>query len=382
MTITSAKTGVWILDDTYKKIQSGLWDYQAGLNEPGTLWSFGYNVNGDVGDNTIIPRSSPVQIPGTEWIASGRGLPIALKSNGTLWSWGNNGYGGPIGDNTLIPRSSPVQIPGTQWCALIGSSSGYKRGAFKCDGSLWVWGTNNTGELGQNDTIFRSSPVQIPGTQWISETVDMDRAVIGVKTDGTLWVWGINNNGELGDGTTIPRSSPFQIPGTWSKASTGVGSQSAAIKTDGTLWAMGGTYYGIGAGDGGTPARRSSPVQVPGIWTDLCVQNPVFARKSDGSLWTWGFDRYGSSMRNVSSYTGGQVSSPVQVPGTNWAQVRPGHTHTIAWKTDGTTWVSGRSNHGQLGLNETACISSPVQLPGKWLDSGGTGQATLVRKSV
>ena len=116
MAITSTKCGVWVLDDTYKKVASGCWAYSITSSDPGELWSWGYNTFGQLGDSTTIHRSSPVQIPGTSWndVAGGFYHSLARKTDGTLWSWGLNNRG-QLGDNTVTHRSSPVQVPGTSW---------------------------------------------------------------------------------------------------------------------------------------------------------------------------------------------------------------------------------------------------------------------------
>ena len=185
MTITANRVGVWILDDTYKKVASGCWVYTTAAGDPGdlTLWVWGSNYGGSLGDNTTIPKSSPVQIPGTSWNSlSGRQRGMATKTDGTLWAWGLNTYG-CLGDNTIIPKSSPVQIPGTSWCIVRAAAHIL---AVKTDGTLWAWGKNNHGQLGINSCGDpRSSPVQIPGTSWNDVRVGQNHSVAR-KTDDTL----------------------------------------------------------------------------------------------------------------------------------------------------------------------------------------------------
>ena len=162
-------------------------------------------------------KSSPVQIPGTTWgnVENYRVLALASKTDGTLWTWGLNEFGG-LGQNDRTSRSSPVQIPGTTWTNTI--SAGYNGGAaIKTDGTLWSWGYNGDGQLGINEQGSgnrRSSPVQIPGTTWSKIYMGMSRGA-AIKTDGTLWVWGNNYKGQLGVNTQGTKySSPTQIPGT------------------------------------------------------------------------------------------------------------------------------------------------------------------------
>ena len=147
------------------------------------------------------------------------------KTDGTLWSWGSNAYG-QLGQNNRTPFNSPVQIPGNTWSSIGGANNSVA--AIKTDGTIWVWGYNG-GLLGLNDIAYRSSPTQIPGTTWSSISGNQHSTsgmvnFAATKTDGTLWAWGSNSSGQLGQSNTTQYSSPIQIPGTtWSKTSVGFG---------------------------------------------------------------------------------------------------------------------------------------------------------------
>ena len=200
-------------------------------------FAWGYNGYGQLGQNNITYYSSPVQIPGTTWssISGGSQHSLARKTNGTLWAWGRN-HRGQLGQNNTTSYSSPVQIPGTTWSSISGGGESLCSLATKTDGTLWVWGENQFGELGQNNTIRYSSPVQIPGTTW-SSVSSSSVSSLATKTDGTLWAWGYNYFGNLGQNNRVSYSSPIQIPGTtWSSIDVGA-NHSLATKTDGTLWA-------------------------------------------------------------------------------------------------------------------------------------------------
>ena len=196
------------------------YDSFGAIKTDGTLWIWGRNASGKLGQNQAPAQlgavSSPVQIPGTTWNAFTSGNPngaLALKTNGTLWAWGRN-YQGALGLNNVTYYSSPTQIPGTTWTDKI--YHGYAASsAIKTDGTLWVWGDGNSGGLGQNSLVQYSSPVQIPGTTWANIAMS-NNSMIGVKTDGTLWSWGLAYTGTSGRNENTRRSSPTQIPGTWS----------------------------------------------------------------------------------------------------------------------------------------------------------------------
>lgn len=291
--------------------------------------------------------------------------PVPLQTY-EMWAAGLTNSGqlaNNLGDGDL--RTSPIQIPGTNWTQVIGSNTGGSIFALKCDNTLWAWGESYNGRLGDNQaTSDRSSPIQIPGTSWC-RIAAADCFGHAIKTDGTLWGWGKNVCGNVGVNNTTLYSSPVQIPGTaWCFSSDGQNTH--ALKTDGTLWSWGWNYAGsLGIGTGNINCCVSSPIQVPGTnWIDVRGAGlRGIARKSDGTLWSWGYNPKGS----MGDGTIIPKSSPVQIPGTSWNQIAGGQTHTAATKTDGTLWLwgcSGNYGWGQIGEGVRVDRSSPVQIPG------------------
>ena len=398
MAITDKKTGVWGLDQTYNKINQGsIWEYSGATNW--MVWGSG--ASGVLGLNSTTNVSSPTQLTGTDWnIMSSAGYNAStgfgIKTDGTLWSWGENDNG-ELGQNNKTACSSPIQIGSdTNWSTI--NSTGYGALGTKTDGTLWVWGRGNWGSLGNNTgpSYYRSSPVQVPGTTW---PTDMDKMGTGathtlaIKTDGTLWVWGRNYWGQLGinaDGNGTEKSSPVQIPGTtWSSIGQFSGNvTSGALKSDGTLWMWG---YGMttGTGQGAPGGHRSSPTQVPGTtWAKKGqYENVVLATKTDGTLWSWGYNAQGQLGQNNTT----QYFSPVQIPGTDWdypfAIPQGATAAALCTRTDGTLWVWGADNFGSLGLNQQgAKYSSPVQIPGTGWQGGigkmGTSGSAIIGAKV
>ena len=347
-------------ETTWASLQGGRSDMCFAIKSDGTMWSWGSNFSGALGLNMpagpgpgpAAPKlSSPTQIPGTNWRSVGSmGLDsyYATKLDGTLWSWGSNEYGAlgqNVGGHTGYDGylSSPTQLgTDTNWDILNHSSGklGDLGVARKTDGTLWGWGNNVGGSLGQNNLIYRSSPVQIAGTTWKS-FICTYRSVSATKTDGTLWGWGYNDYGNLGlnQAASSRRSSPTQV-GTdtdWDAIESGCYEGIFARKTDGTLWSWGRNEGGnnrdgyLGLND---TITCSSPTQVgtDTTWTSsMGAYTTTGAIKTDGTLWTWGGNEYGEMAQNNKENV---RSSPTQVgTDTNWynrTSADPHYVRTIA----------------------------------------------------
>jgi alpha-tubulin suppressor-like RCC1 family protein len=357
----------------------------------GGLWLWGCGVFGPLGTNSTTSQSSPVQTVsgGTNWrtVSAGSAHTGAIKTDGTLWMWGA-GSVGRLGNNSTNPQSSPIQTVsgGNDWRSV--SAKDCQVVATKTDGTLWTWGLNASGQLGNNATTDQSSPVQTisGGTNWRMVSAGISN-MAAIKTDGTLWLWGSGFCGRLGNNATTDQSSPVQtISGgtNWRTVSAGC-NHTTAIKTDGSLWT-----WGLGSsGQLGTNSftDRSSPVQtISGgtNWRSVSAGGAnTTAIKTDGSLWLWGTGVFGRLGNNSAMF----LSSPVQTVsgGTNWRSVSAGNGgDTTAIKTDGSLWVWGRNAGGQLGINSIIDQSSPVQIVSggtAWrMVSAGNGHNTAIRE--
>jgi len=335
----------------------------------GRLWLWGTNDFGQLGDNSITSRGSPVQTVagGNNWkkVIQGDRMTIAVKTDGTLWTWGR-GSSGQLGDGTNISKSSPIQTiaGGDNWVDVGACSAGAYAAALKSDGTLWTWGVAGA-HLGSAGNLVRSSPGQTiaAGTNWVSLNCGRNH-MAAIKSDGTLWLWGANASGQLGTNNVTAQSSAVQTiaAGTNWKQVCCSDSFTAAVKTDGTLWVWGvngSSQLGIGS-----TTTLSSPSQTAvagSTWKQVATGNAsMHGIKTDGTLWTWG---RGSTTYQVANGGSVDVNTPVQsiVPGP-WKTLFSGGGAGYglgAIKTDGTLWTWGRGP-SYLGAPQGSS-GSPVQ---------------------
>jgi len=355
--------------------------HTVALRTDGTLWAWGRNIFGQLGDGTETNKNTPVQAGASKdlatilvadqsdgaaetWVAvsSGSLHTVAIKANGTLWAWGNNEEG-QLGDGTETDRDHPVQVDNSNDWAAVSAGHGHTV-ALKQEGTLWAWGWNSDGQLGNGTKTSRSAPVQVgPAKDWASASAGWNHTV-ALKADSTLWVWGNNKYGQLGDGTRTDRSNPVQVGNSkdWAAASAGW-NYTVALKKDGTLWAWGRNSVGQ-LGDS-TRIDRNTPVQMgsSNVWAAVSagVMHTV-ALKMDGTIWAWGYNKEGQ----LGDGTDGILSSkskPVQVGNSkDWAAVSAGFHHTVAFRMDGTIWAWGGNDCGQLGDDTATSENSPVQV--------------------
>lgn len=341
---------------------AGGYHHTLVVKSDGTVWGWGYNGYGQIGDGTTTsPRKTPVQTSGltsATSVAAGVYHSLALKSDGTVWAWGYNGYG-QLGDNTTTQRTSPVQVLTGATAIAAGD---YHSVAVKSDGTVWAWGYNANGQIGDNTQVNKSVPTQVSSLSSVSTVGAGAAHTLAVKTDGTAWAWGNNGSGRLGDNTTTQRLTPVQVSGLSSAVSISGGSaHSLAVKSDGTLWAWGYNYYGQ-LGDSSN-TQRLTPVQVSGL-TSVSSASAGYAHslavKTDGSAWAWGYNNYGQ----LGDGTTTDRNAPVQVTdvSTISAVAASSQYHSAAVTTDGVVWTWGYNNYGQLGDGTTVTRKEPVAI--------------------
>jgi alpha-tubulin suppressor-like RCC1 family protein len=373
-------SGIWTISEAAAKKQQNLWPART-LSRFLYAWGAGTAFRGL---NDGVARSSPVQV-GTEgtWqkIAVGWSSAAAIKSDGTLWRWGANGDG-ELGINSTIEMSSPVQVGAlTNWANIASSGTSIGKNSFaavKTDGTLWAMGLGSM--VPDNTGVSKSSPVQIgSGTTWSnvfgSHGYGSPMGMFAIKTDGTLWAWGRQNNGSLGNGFTnvgynaSPLSSPVQI-GTdtnWLKVCGGY-YKGIALKTNGQIWGWGTGGNAGSSTQSGISSNTPTQLGALSTWTDLSVGfDHAHAINSAGELYGWGrnADKYGAGAGKLGDDSATNRTAPVRIgTDTNWSKVFIGgyNVSAIFKRTNNTLWFAGESGIAGNNGSTTVKRSSPVQI--------------------
>ena len=380
----------------------------GAIDTGNNLWMFGLGTSGQIGNGTAATRSTPAQITGSTWskVSVGSSHVIAIRSDTTLWAWGI-GTSGQLGQGTTaVNRSSPVLVT----AAGLGGVSSYTQisagldfsAALKSDGTLWGWGVNTSGQLGDNTAVTKSTPVQLAtGTSFNaigSFGSGLQQWAGAFATNNTIYTWGLNTSGQIADSTAITKSSPTQlgsvglmgtvswpvqvtaVAGSWSSVAAGT-SFSLATKTDGTLWGWGlNTSNQLGNNEA-TGVTRSSPVQVFSNGTSSYTQVAAtafngFGIQTNNLLWGWGLGTSGqvgditvvtktipTNVGNLNTGIVAATGSPYQVgSGSSYTQVGSGLSWTTALRSDGAAFAWGLNSSGQIGQSNVTTYSSPVQI--------------------
>ena len=328
-----------------------LFHHTVARRTDGTLWAWGENGSGQLGIGPGFFRVlNPTQVgTNTNWLsaAAGSSHTVAIQSDGSLWAWGNNCCG-QLGDGTAVDADTPRRI-GTEtnwWRVFSGISHNV---ALKTDGSLWAWGDNGSGQLGIRSTIFRTNtPVRVgTNTNWVSIACGYSYTM-ALTSDGRLWAWGENSEGALGIGTLRNTNAPTAVGTNTDWAFIAAGNHvTAALKLDGSLWVWG--YNGYGQLANGTFRRTNAPIRMGAATGWQAVKagaGHIAALRTGGELWTWGDNQWNQSGNGTLR----TVNTPMPMGNeTNWSLFTCSYTHTLALKTDGSLWGWGQNDFAHLG---------------------------------
>lgn len=324
----------------------------VALLDNGTVWTWGNAQRGALGtgvpDNQSSPSPQQVGIGNVIDIAAGSAHVLALKEDGTVWAWGANDYG-QLGDDTTIDRRTPIQVQGLSGVKAVAAGLMYSV-ALKDDGTVWAWGYNKNGQLGSGQTSrYESAPVKVAGLSGIVKIFAGYNHNFAIDGNGNVRAWGINDLGELGDGTNTGRATPIRLEGLSGIKDIAPGSSyTIALKDDGTVLAWGENYGGW-LGDGSS-VTKMQPVAVKGLdhVTAMATgQGISFAARDDGTVVAWGLNEAGLI---GNGYRDQKVYRPVKINGpANVTQFAVGAIHALAIGGDGSLWSWGDNQFGQMG---------------------------------
>ncbi len=320
--------------------------YSHGLavRSDGTVWAWGDNRWGQLGDGSTTTRLTPVQVTGltgATQVAAGRAISLALRSDGTVWAWGNN-QAGQLGRGTITDHEvTPARVTGLAGVTKISAGGAFAL-ALRSDGTVWAWGNNQLGSLG-NGTTSQSPvpvPVKVAGLSQVTGiSAGFDSSVAtrtnGISVVASVWTWGGNESGQLGDGTLTDHSTPERVTGLpvyIAGISAGDGF-TAVLGTDGTVWDWGDDGFGqLGIAHADSPVTR--PVNAIGLGSGITQisagSDHMLALKSNGTVLAWGSNVEGQ----LGNGTTASVTGPVQVTGlTSATQVSAGLGSSFAVHT-------------------------------------------------
>ncbi len=366
------------------------------LKSDGTVWTWGANFNGKlgIGDTNPVRSLVPVEVHGAGnagYLNSVQAIMgcemhnVALKSDGTIWCWGWNAYG-QLGNGTTNDSWTPVQtglgaVPPLTSVVKLGGRP-YFTLAVKSDGTIWAWGMNQFGQMG-NGTVnsFSMPPVTVPGLVSNSSPGGPINSPIQVTcgyqfgaalaTNGTVWTWGSGSHGELGNGTTGSSYYPAQVPGLTNITAISAGwFHILALKADGTVWAWGNNSDGE-LGDG-TPINRSNAVPVLNVSNIVSVSggdSHSTALAADGTVWKWGLNDLGELGNGTTNAIANPFPAKILTDKfgngfSNIVMASARDYHNIAVKADGSVWMWGANDQGQCGVGTTNSVWQPSPVVG------------------
>jgi alpha-tubulin suppressor-like RCC1 family protein len=341
--------------------------YTVLVKPDGTVWAWGNNDQGQLGDGTQTNRWRPTQVAGlTDVVAAAVGLDfsLVLTNTGTVWAWGGNSCG-QVGDGTTTRRLTPVSLSLTNIVAI--AAGGQHALAMQADGTVYVWGRNDFGQLGNGGTTNNPTPTINTSFASASAIGGGFYHTLVVKSDGTVWGAGSNANGQLGVASLTSQLTPVQMGGSLTTAVAAVGGEnhSVILLADHTVRAVGLNNHGQ-LGNAST-TTTSTPVTVSGLTSVKEIGAGKWdsgALKTDGSIWTWGYNFDGQ----VGDGATGDRTTPAHSTtstGLTFGQTFGfGHFHTIVADDTGVVWGWGYNALGMVGDGTTTTRFTPVAISG------------------
>lgn len=338
----------------------------AALAAP-SMWGMGLNLDGELGNGNTALQRTPVSAAATPspavQISEGGRVSAAVLANGQLATWGDNTYGQlGVGSGPAM-ETVPTVVPGLAGMVQVSMASGFAL-AVDSAGTVWSWGSNPYGELGNGTTssarASNPTPVPVPGLTGIIQVATGTDYSLALKSNGTVWAWGRNDVGQLGDRTTVSRSRPEQIPGLSGITRIAAGDRTSyAIGAGGVLLAWGDNSNGL-LGIGTTTGFATTPAAVPGITGATAVSSgvndTVVLAGSAGALWGWGRNDRGESGDGTQT----PHFTPQQSGLTGLAKITMGAYSVLAITSGGQLLVWGYNVYGQLGYGTSGFIQAPT----------------------
>jgi alpha-tubulin suppressor-like RCC1 family protein len=362
----------------------------AAIDNNKGLWTWGGNGSGQLGDGSVVSRSTPAKVGSESWVMfSGHDYSMAIHANGALYTWGSGG-GGVLGNNATVARSSPVQLGSESWqFVYAGGTAAY---AIHANGALYAWGENRDGCLGDGTTINKSSPVKIGSESWITVQSGTPNSthtagVLAIHANGALYAWGNNAIGQLGDGTTINKSSPVKIgASSWTTIGGGTQVRAAAIGSDLYTWGLGPVRGNVASVINvsspvvvGPASYRISPIKIGSqSWTRVAAGfSYAIGLLANGQIYGWGVNGSGQLGNGTTAGTSSPVFSSI-TSGINWAQITASEQTGYARASNGAIYSWGGGALGQLGDGTTVTKSSLVKIGAESWSSITAGGSHIV----
>jgi alpha-tubulin suppressor-like RCC1 family protein len=371
----------------------------AGASTTGNAWAWGMNADGELGNGSVSPYSglsTPGQVAnltGVVSVAGGEEHSLALRSDGTVWAWGNDGWG-QLGNGGYTRSLTPIQVSGLTKVMSIAAGDKHNL-AVKSDGTVWAWGFNYYGQVrigpsGDRGNVL--SPVQVTGLTGVVAVAAGGDTSFALKSDRTVWAWGYDGQGQLGNGTSNenPHGTPTKVNRLSTAVAIGAGvSHALAVLADGRVAAWGDNQTSeLGATTTSKCSVYQSPCSpVPVLVAGLSGVKAVaggygnsLALKSDGTAWGWGSDGYGELGNGQAQLFGG-VKNPVKALVQNVVAIAAGASFSLWLRSDGTVWAAGSNDVGQLGdgtfTDSVALVQ--VKLSGVFAIATGHSHALALR---